>query len=53
MDMMLNKFQESMEFLGEICLDGGRMAAKEKKEEGDQQIFKWKEFCMKRLKSRR
>ena len=51
--MMSNKFQRSMEFLGEIYYDGGRMAAKEKKVEGDLQTSKWKEFYTKRLKSKK
>ena len=33
-----------MRFQDEICFDGGKMAAKERKVVEDQQILKWKTF---------
>lgn len=49
MDMMLKKFRKSMESQGEIYSDGGKTDVKEKKEEEDQLIFKWKGCSMKKL----
>ena len=44
--MMLKKYQDNMEFLDVIYLDGERMDVKEKKEVVDQQMLIWKPFYM-------